>query len=185
MQGDIRTLNEATSREARILAEGQQRNVEQYLAVGDTPSLQSLVDQYTHREIVRGLAVYDIYGRTLAITRGLAAAVPSTPLQVTAAMQAGRTLAKYFHSRNGWMHGYTLPLAQDGRQLGALAIFQDAEILAAPVWRHALTSAFQALLIVGVTLLIVNWSLGRPLRHLALWLRDLRTGRSSSIRPAR
>jgi HAMP domain-containing protein len=44
------------------------------------------------------------------------------------------------------------------------------------VWRHAAMSVVQALLIVGITLLIVRWSLGQPLRHMAQWLRDLRTG---------
>ncbi|MGA2720932.1 MAG: trehalose-6-phosphate synthase [Bryobacteraceae bacterium] len=49
-----------------------------------------------------------------------------------------------------------------------------------PVWRHALTGMAQTLLIVAITLLIVRWSLGRPLRHMAQWLRDLRTGNASA-----
>jgi trehalose-6-phosphate synthase len=33
---------------------------------------------------------------------------------------------------------------------------------------------------VGMTLLIVRWSLGKPLRHMAQWLHDLRTGNGSA-----
>jgi signal transduction histidine kinase len=74
------------------------------------------------------------------------------------------------------MHVFALPLSHDGHQLGAIAIFHDVAFIAAPVWRHALTGVAQTLLIVGMTLLIVHWSLGKPLRHMAQWLRDLRTG---------
>ena len=46
------------------------------------------------------------------------------------------------------------------------------------------TSVAQTLLIVGITLLIVRWSLGKPLRHMAHWLHDLRTGRRRFRRAA-
>ncbi len=62
------------------------------------------------------------------------------------------------------------------------AIYQaDAEM---PVWWRALVSVVQTLLIVAVTLVIVRWSLRRPLHLMAQWLRDLRTGNASaSARP--
>jgi len=42
----------------------------------------------------------------------------------------------------------------------------------------------QTLVLVGMTLFIVRWSLGKPLRMMAQWLRDLRTGdHSAAIKP--
>ena len=38
------------------------------------------------------------------------------------------------------------------------------------------------MLIVGITLLIVRWSVGRPLRQMTQWLRDLRTAASRRTR---
>jgi trehalose 6-phosphate synthase len=64
--------------------------------------------------------------------------------------------------------------------LGAIGIVHDIAFIGTSVWRHALTSVAQTLLIVALTLLIVRWSLGRPLRHMAQWLRDLRTGDASA-----
>jgi len=81
------------------------------------------------------------------------------------------------------MHILALPLSADGRLLGAIAIFHEVAFIAAPVWRHALTSVVQTLLMVGMTLLIIRWSLGGPLRHMAQWLRDLRTGNASGQPP--
>jgi trehalose 6-phosphate synthase len=74
-------------------------------------------------------------------------------------------------------------LRADGRLLGAIAVFHNVAFISAPVWRHALTSGAQTLLLVGITLLIVRWSLGKPLRHMAQWLRDLRTGDASAGGP--
>ena len=50
----------------------------------------------------------------------------------------------------------------------------------APFWRHILVSVLEALFVVGLTLMIVRWSLGRPLRQMAQWLRDMRTGKASA-----
>ena len=70
------------------------------------------------------------------------------------------------------MHILVTPLDADGRMLGAIGIIHDVAFIGTSVWRHALTSVAQTLLIVALTLLIVRWSLGRPLRHMAQWLRD-------------
>ena len=95
-------------------------------------------------------------------------------------MREGRARGEFFRGPGEPMHILALPLQPDGRLLGAIAVFHNVAFIAAPVWRHALTSVAQTLLIVGMTLLIVRWSLGKPLRHMAQWLRDLRTGNASA-----
>jgi len=58
------------------------------------------------------------------------------------------------------------------------AIYQaDPEM---PAWWHALVSVVQTLLIVALTLVIVRWSLRKPLHRMAQWLRDLRTGNTTA-----
>jgi trehalose-6-phosphate synthase len=82
------------------------------------------------------------------------------------------------------MHIFALPLRSESGVIGAIAIFHDVGYFSsrrAAIWRHALaTVAAQTLLIVCITILVVRWSLGKPLRRMAHWLRDLRTGNVSA-----
>jgi trehalose 6-phosphate synthase len=176
VQAEMHALRDEIQRQAIVLADSQQGPVEQILATGSSRELQALVDQYSNRGNLAGMAVYDDGGNALAITSGLAPDVAAPPAAVFRAVQTGRGREDYFQSRRRRMHIFALPLNRDGRIMGAIAVFHDVAFTDAPVWRHALASMVQTLLIVGVTLLIVHWSLGRPLHHMALWLRDLRTG---------
>src|SRR5260370_26365584 len=82
------------------------------------------------------------------------------------------------------MHLFALSLrSEENRVIGAIAIFHNVAYMGArraAVWRHALAGvAVQILLIASITLLIVRWSLGKPLQKMARWLHDLRTGKVS------
>jgi trehalose 6-phosphate synthase len=81
------------------------------------------------------------------------------------------------------MHVYVMPLHNDGRVTGALAIFHDASYIEAQrlqIWRHAVWHVLvQVLLITLITLLIVRWSIVGPISKTAHWLRELRAGRKS------
>jgi trehalose 6-phosphate synthase len=81
---------------------------------------------------------------------------------------------------------YELPLVSGDVMLGAVAIFQDATFIEsreAAMWRHALAGLMvETALIVCVTLLILQWTLRRPLARLTKWLGDVRRG-STSPRP--
>ncbi len=180
VQAETRALRDEIQRQAIVLAESQQGPVEQVLATGSSRDLQAWVDQYRNRGHLAGMAVYDDGENTLAITSGLAPDVAAAPAAVARAIQTGRSRGDYFHSHGKRMHVLALPLSRDGRVMGVIAIFHDVAFMEAPVWRHAMSGVAQTLLIFGVTLLIVHWSLGRPLRHMAVWLRDLRTGGASS-----
>ena len=61
--------------------------------------------------------------------------------------------------------------------IGTLAIFHDTAFITATVWQHALLGVLQTLLIVAAVLLLVQWSLRKPLSRLTEWMHDLRTGK--------
>jgi trehalose-6-phosphate synthase len=176
VQAEMHALRDEVQRQAIVLAESQQGPVEQILATGSPRELQALVDQYRNRGHLAGMAVYDGTGTTLAITSDLASGPAATPAAVARTLQTGRSGGDYFHMRGHRMHVFALPLSHDGHRMGAIAVFHDVAFIEAPVWRHALTGVVQTLLIFGLTLLIVHLSLGKPLRHMTQWLRDLRTG---------
>jgi trehalose-6-phosphate synthase len=179
VEAETHALKDEIARQASILAESQRRPVEQILRTGSPRELQALVDQFRNHEHLAGLAIYDPQGDPLAITSGLAARLNATPAAVTRAIQTARSRSEFVRLSGARMHVFALPVIADGPTIGAIGVFHNVAFGAA-VWRHALTSVLQTLLIVGITLLIVHWSLGKPLRHMAQWLRDLRTGHTSA-----
>ena len=71
------------------------------------------------------------------------------------------------------MYVMIAPITSEPGPAGTLAILRTRVTLTrrAALWRRALTGvAIQTILIVCVTLLILRWSLRRPLARLAIWL---------------
>jgi trehalose 6-phosphate synthase len=180
VQAETHALNDEVQRQAVVLAESQSGPVERLLASGASGELQTLVDQFRNRQHLAGMAVYNSAGANLAITSGLASSVHSTPAAVADAIRTGRDRAQNLHAGDRRLRIFAAPLSQNGQTAGAIAVIYNVASIAPPVWRHALTGMAQTLLIVGFTLLIVHWSVSKPVRHMTEWLRDLRTGRASA-----
>jgi len=162
--------------QARTLAESQQAPVEQRLIDASVAELQAFVDRLPNRGPFAGMAIYDPAGQLLAESSTLTPRLDATPAAVSECLKEGRGLGEFFRTRGARMHVFALPIEAGGRTIGAIGIFHSAAPLGAPVWRRAIASLAETLLIVGVTLLIVRWSLGKPLQRMAEWLRELRTG---------
>jgi trehalose-6-phosphate synthase len=180
---EMHALRDDVQRHALILAESQQRSAETLLKTGSTSDLQTMVDKFQNDERVAGVAVYDVNGHPLAITSGLASRLRGTPAVVTQAMQGSWGRGQFLRLNGEPMYIFALPLRAGTHANGAVAILYDVGYFGsrrAAIWRHALTSvAAQTLLIVCITVLVVRWTLGKPLRRMAHWLRDVRTGKAS------
>jgi trehalose-6-phosphate synthase len=183
VQAERHTLADEVQRQAVVLAESQTASFERLLENGSYGDLQSIVDQFGHHQQLAGMAIYDAAGRTLAITASLNSRVRSTPGAVTTAIHTSRDRAENYNSGAEHLRVFAAPLRQDGNTIGAIAVFYNAAFIAAPVWRHALSGMAQTLLIVAFTLLIVHWTVSKPLGRMAEWLRDLRTGGAAEGRP--
>ena len=177
---EVRTLRNDVERQARVLAESQQTAVRQAIENGSMQDLQALVERFRSHDRIAGMAVYNGEKTPIAITPGLATLLDGTPTAVAKALSMGGEHGEFFRASGGIMYVCALPLLPDSHTLAAIGIYQKVAFLGSPVWRHALTGMAQVLLIVGVTLLIVRWSMGRTLRHMAQWLRDLRISNGSA-----
>jgi alpha,alpha-trehalose-phosphate synthase [UDP-forming] len=177
---EVHALKDDVQRQALVLAESQQMSVEQLLQSGSSRELEALVERFRNYNHMAGLAIYDENARLVAITPDLASRLVATPGAIIKALRAGRGSDEFFRAGSEPMHMFALPLITDTHIIGAIGIFQNAAFVGAAIWRHGLISVAQTLLIVGMTLLIVHWSFGKPLRHMAQWLRDLRTGAVSA-----
>lgn len=177
---EVRTLRNDVARQSRVLAESQQTAVRQMIENGSMQDLQALVDRFPTRDRLAGMAVYNEEKTPIAITPGLATLITGTPAAVAKALSMRAEHGEFFRANGGIMYVYALPLLPESHNVAAIGIYQKIAFLGSPVWRHVLAGAAQVLLIVGVTLLVVRWSMGRALRHMAQWLRDLRISNGSS-----
>lgn len=176
---ETHSLREEMTRQALVLAESQRKAAGELLQHGSAQDRQAYTDQFRNHQQLAGIALYGPDGRPLAATLPLASRVYASPAAVAVALESHKVRGQFFASAGEPMHVLVLPVEQDGSLLGAIAIFHYAAFTHAPVWRHALMSVAQTLLIVGLTLMIVRLSLNRPLRHLTQWLSDMRTGASA------
>ena len=176
---ELRAMKDDVQWQAVVLAESQRLPVEQRLADGSVPELQAFVDRLPNRGQFAGMAIYGADAQALAVTSRLGPPL-DTPSAVLLALKTGQGRSEFLRWNGRPMHVFALPLEGGGSAIGAIGIFHDVAFLGAPVWRHAAGSVAQTLLIVGITLLIVRWSVGRPLRRMTDWLRDMRTGGASA-----
>src|SRR5260370_10808649 len=174
--GVERALKEQVERQAYILAQSEQKPVERMLEDGASSDLEALVNRFQGHDRMAGMAVYDANGQVIAATSGLAPRLAATPAIVGNALHTGRSGGEFLRGKDEPMHAFVLPLTVDGRTIGAIGIFHNTAYTTAPLWWHVAVSAAEALLLAAITLLIVRWSLGKPLQRITQSLRDLRTG---------
>ncbi|MGP8246378.1 MAG: trehalose-6-phosphate synthase [Bryobacteraceae bacterium] len=177
-------LRRELERRALVVAESLEKSAAPLLLAGSADRLQNVVDQFVAHQRLSAAAIYDAAGEWLAVTPGaqplLAAAFSSPPLVPRPAAESRR----FFFFGGHTMYSVTLPVVDGSIPLGSLAVFCDASYIdaqQASFWRRALAAVLvQTVLIVCVTLLILRWSLRRPLARLTRWLGDLRRGKVSA-----
>ncbi|HSZ19478.1 MAG TPA: trehalose-6-phosphate synthase [Candidatus Acidoferrum sp.] len=184
-----RNLRSDLSRRAEILGEGLQESVEPLLDRTPEKNLQRLVERFAEREHLKGVAVYDVAGKTLAITPGISAIFQTWPDvvknaaakdQVQAAFVRQARTDKAGNDQVLALHIHAVPLHRNDEIAGALALFHDTSFIDVQV-EHTLrdsmvNASVQTILIAGLALILVRWTFMRPLRRTAHWLRTLRTG---------
>ncbi|HEV2522256.1 MAG TPA: trehalose-6-phosphate synthase [Candidatus Acidoferrales bacterium] len=184
-----RTLRNDLSRRAEILGESLQESVEPLLDRAPDRSLQRLVDRFSEREHLKGVAVYNSEGKMLAITPGIAPIFQGWPEAAKRAEEKDDVQAEFVRetrkdqtgkTESLALHIHALPLHRNDEVAGALALFHDTSYIdrqVALTLRDSLLNAcVQSLLITGLALILVRWTFMRPLSRTAYWLKTLRTG---------
>jgi trehalose 6-phosphate synthase len=173
-------LREELERRSKWMGASIQPDFEQALSGGGMALLPAQVEHAKARTGVLGLAVYDAQGKLLA-SSGPAALLQSLQYApVEKAIRKGADVSAYGHAQDmQWLED-VLPLHDGNRLEGVLVVLTDASYIRSQgfdLWRRSLwrTGAL-AILIVGVTLLMVRWFLMRPMTRVAERLRRLRMG---------
>jgi len=171
------------------LAESLQQTAEPLLLSHLNRRLQIVIDELKSRQHLYGVAIYNAEGKPLLLTPNLDGHLNVAPIVVSDAIAEDKNLPETLDFNGTPLMIYAVPLHGHGEQgiIGGLAIFADMQYIDAQkskIWREAVSHVLlEVLLIVSITLLIVRWTLVRPMARTTQWLRALRTGRSGPRPP--
>jgi trehalose-6-phosphate synthase len=180
-----RNLRTELVHRADTLGESLQESVESLGERGAERNAQRLVDRFGQKEHLRGFAIYDKSGLAVAISPAIASSFERQPHAVSRAIELGTGYGEFARADNSAFYVYGAPVASEGKSFRALAVIYDASYIdtqASRTLRDSLVNALvQTLLIGGLALVLVRWTLTDPITRTANWLRTLRTGQ---MRPA-
>lgn len=182
VRGERRSLRSDLERRAAVLADSLAGNVEPYLESGSLKKLQLVVDRFSNRERLAGVAIFNGKLEPIAQSSGLAESMQARPAVIAQAIATNRKESAFLQAGKGSLHVYAMPLNENTNQGRAvLVIVHEATYIQAQtarLWRETfLRVLVQVLLIVLITVLIVRWSIAGPIARLSHWLRALRAGR--------
>ncbi|MDI6740214.1 MAG: trehalose-6-phosphate synthase [Candidatus Edwardsbacteria bacterium] len=166
-------------RRAALLGESINDGLVSQLEKGKIKLVQQLIDRVGKRSSrLIGLAVYDPSDSIIASTKGyephrvlmtLSRSEVTAPDSVSASFRRGADQRLYLYVR---------PLDSETGRIGTLAAVYDADYIGqqiASIWRTNFFRWFvQALVVALVTLLVIRWSIMRPLNTLVDWMKDIR-----------
>jgi len=175
-----RARHNELQRRAKVLAESLQETVQPLVAKGAQDDLKRLVERFGNREGLAGVAIYDLQNRPVITTSNLAASLGSKLPQLDKSVFSGSGWGHFFEVGSARMNVFAVPIRTGDKIAGALAVFHDASYIRAQdmqIWRDTFRAGLiQMLLIASITLLIVKFTMERPISRMAQWLHELRSG---------
>src|ERR1700676_4838550 len=167
---------------AETLGESLQESVESLSERNAERNLQRLVDRFGQKERLRGVAVYDASGTAVAISPAIATLFHQQPPAAARAVELATGYGEFGRLGDSAIYVYAVPLRSDGKPFRTLAVVYDASYIDAQIshtFRDSLLNALvQTVLIAGLALLLVRWTLTGPLTRTVGWLRTLRAGQT-------
>jgi len=186
VRGEQRRLRRDLGRRAEVLGESLAGNVEPYLQRQSPRELERIVERFSHREQLAGVAVYNNQSEPIALSSDLPKELTTRPSAVALAIRQDKAQSQFLQQDGASLYIYAVPLhvrmnEHHNEVAGSLVMIQDASYIdkqTAHMWRGSfLRVLVQVLLIALITLLIVRWSIEGPIARAAQWMRALRTGR--------
>ena len=166
-------------RRAALLAEGLKEAVGPVMGTGSTAPIERILKRFGRPNQV--VVVYDRFASPIAVIPDSARAqIPSMP-EITEALSTDSARQGFRQIDERRVYVYATPLSRNDRPVGALAVFLDASHLAAAersLWQHnVIRFLVLALVLSGITVLLVQISVARPMARMAEWTKSLKSGR--------
>jgi len=184
VSSERRSLRNDLYRRADLLASSLQDTIQPDIAGRSDRELKRVVDKFSLKDHLDGLAVYDSDGVPLAITSGFEDVYRDPPGVVERARGTDRSFGEFVQLDGSSKYVYAAPLHVALRVVGALALYYDAGYIDSQIsqlWRAALlNAAIQTFLIGCLAFLLLRWNFLRPLKHMTHWMQALRAGNVSA-----
>ncbi len=181
VETENRSKRNELERRAEIQAESLQETVEAVREEGSQEKLHQIVEKFVSRERLAGVVVYNSESHPVLMTSELAKQLGPEMPPLDKAVFQGKNWGDFFKVGQTEMQVYAVPLHGGDHITGALAIFHDATYIDAQnakMWRDTFARVIvQMFLIAGITILIIRWSMVRPITRMAQWMKDLRAGK--------
>jgi len=170
-----RILRNDLSRRAEILGDNLQESVDPLFDRKSDGSLQRLIERVSQHEHLKGVAVYDASGRSIAATSGLSPQFQSEPAAAIRAATEDLGYGEFVRIDRIALHVYALPLHLHGQTMGTLVVLHDTSYIDTQIshtLRDSLLNAtIQTLVITLLALVLVRWNFTDPLAQTTKWLR--------------
>jgi trehalose 6-phosphate synthase len=181
-------LTSDLERRTIVLAESLQESVTPLVTSDSPEKLNRFVQRFGNRDRFQGIAVHDARGQLLASSADLEPLIPGSVPQVIHVLAEGRPAGSFVDVGNQKIYLYAVPLASGEETIGVLTLFHNTsyiDVRLEEIWRHNLIRfLILFVLVVAITLLVVRWSITGPIAQVAVWMRDLRTGKTRTAKPA-
>lgn len=185
VRGERHSLRGDLERRAAVLADSLAGNIQPNLENGSVNNLQQIVDRFSNREHLAGVAIFNEKLELLAQSAGLSDRMQERPAVVAQVIATKQRQSTFLNISGQSLYVYAMPLnVEDFEHSGVLVIVHDAMYIQAQtkrLWRETFFRVLaQVFLIVLITVLIVRWSLAAPITRVSQWLRALRIGRAEA-----
>ncbi|HOW35480.1 MAG TPA: trehalose-6-phosphate synthase [Candidatus Omnitrophota bacterium] len=184
-QEEARLKNEL-ERRANIVADSLKMSVEPLLSSDDKRYLQRIVDKFSNRERLVGIAIHDIQENLILASTDLLPKLQENPKVIAPNIQDVEKLSteqgKFISFGKQQLHAYSVPLLTNEKVSHVLTIFHDAAYIQDRVGRIWINSfqraSIQAFLIALATMILVYLNIMTPIRKTTEWIRKVRQGES-------
>lgn len=142
--------------------------------------LQQLVERFSNRERLAGLAIYDNKENITAISSNLPRDIGQSQKIAAASMDSNMATGDFVVYKDQTMYVFAIPLHDGGSVVGALAVVQNASYIdarIAEIWRNSLMRLLIQVFLVAVAILLaIRWAIYHPVLSLVQSVQRARLG---------
>ncbi len=189
------TYDEASKEELRLSADLQYRtrlladslieSVEPSFINNSTTTLERLIDRFTDRERVVGLAVFDNKAALVVGSEGLQDEVTRELDVVQTALDSDTPTGEFLTIATSSLYVLAQPLHQGQTIVGAFVAIQDASYINAQtivIWRTNILRLLVQIIVFAAAVIALLWFvIFRPLRRMTETVKTARAGRAVSL----
>lgn len=172
---------ELTSRlqsRSQVLAESLAESIEPSYNSQSTSTMQRIIDRFAGSERLAGLGVFDNTGAPVAESEG--APFPEDGKLITTVMDSDEAGGSFVRRIDGTYYIHVIPLHEDKRVAGALAVAQNATYIDESIfniWRdNIIRLLLQILVFAGAIFILVRWVFANSIARMVKSLQAVRKG---------